>query len=127
MSHPSDWEKGLVKPTWPPMETEMTETEKMRGALLQALSVTQLTEESYEHDHNYETGCRDYEVVKARNLTDIADELLAHLERSGWKVVKTDPFTNRPDLMNALRDRVARIERWLDAHDGDNRYSWRNV
>lgn len=83
--------KGLIS-CWPPVETEMTETERMTGALVLALSMTELTEEQYEHDHNYETGCRDYQVTKAKPVTDIADDLLAELERAGWKLVQVDPF-----------------------------------
>lgn len=107
MSYPSDWEKGRV---WPPMETPMTETEKMRGALLQALSVIKLTTERYQ----------------------LADDLLAQLEKSGWKLVKVDPFvtnspaiggadadvlTDRQGMLDAFTERLTRIEDWIDRHN----------
>jgi hypothetical protein len=63
-----------------------------RAGLLAALDVIELTSGSYEHDHNYETGCRDYEVVTEREIGSIADDLLAELGRRGWMLVRVDPF-----------------------------------
>jgi hypothetical protein len=65
-----------------------------RAGLLAALDVIELTSGSYEHDHNYETGCRDYEVVTEREIGSIADDLLAELGRRGWMLVRVDPFVS---------------------------------
>ena len=71
-----------------------------RAGLLAALGAIELTGEEDQHDHNYETGCRDYTPTYARPADAVTDDLLAELERRGWKLVQIDPFA-KPDWSDA--------------------------
>lgn len=79
----------------------MNETEQMREAIRAALERVELTSTDHRHDCG-EQGCIEVEVTETRPVLDLADELLAELERSGWKVTRNDPFASAPALPDEI-------------------------
>lgn len=94
----------------------LDETQRMRQALEVALGEVELTVTEYEHVHDYEQGCEDREWTEARSVAVIADELLAELERHGWKLVQVDPFaparvrTDPVDIASNVIELFERVE-----------------
>jgi hypothetical protein len=70
---------------------------KTIDALVSVVETVSLTETDYVHDHNYESGCTDSEMTRARDAGQVAIEIYTELERAGWSLVKVDPFAPAVD------------------------------
>lgn len=71
---------------------ERAEAVKVERVLVDVLDATELTQVGHEHEHNYETGCRDTWTTERRPGCDLAPELLDKLAAQGYRLVKIDPF-----------------------------------